>query len=441
MSADLASLVSATGWALLHFIWQGALLAAASAFLLLLMRNARPQSRYALACGAMLVSLLLPVSEVLRRLSHNPAPAAPPEVLSQPVAATPYQIDMLHLNSWLHSHLNWIVALWLLCVALLALRMGVGVLWLASYADARRSREDAFWQRRLSALAGRFALRRGVVLRVVQNLESPLTVGCLRPLVLVPAALISGMSPDLLEALLAHELAHIQRHDYLVNLIQNLIAMLLFYHPAIWWLSRRIRLERELIADDLAARTLGEPRRLALALSELDLFQLTTPQLAQAAHGGNLMLRIKRLVKPEAQAFNWKAVVTVLGLSLACLTAYAHALRPAESASEVAKTALSESSKSGHVFKNPHIDFLKCKPDYPRQSLRQNETGLVRVSVLVDPDGTMKKTKVIKSSGFPRLDEAVTAAIENCKEKAGPGTVDGKPASMWIKVQYVWKLE
>ena len=82
---------------------------------------------------------------------------------------------------------------------------------------------------------------------------------------LVPAVLVTGMPPHLLEALLAHELGHIRRHDYLINLLQNVVEILLFYHPAVWWLSRRIRTEREQIADDFAAHHLGDPRRLALA--------------------------------------------------------------------------------------------------------------------------------------------------------------------------------
>jgi len=114
----------------------------------------------------------------------------------------------------------------------------------------------------------------------------------------------------------------VRRHDYLVNLIQSAIEILLFYHPAVWWLSHRIRIERELIADDLAASALGEPRRLALALSELDLFQLSTPQLAPGAHGGKLMSRIKRLVRPQSETLNWKLALPALGLAL---TAAIHA--------------------------------------------------------------------------------------------------------------------
>ena len=144
-------------------------------------------------------------------------------------------------------------------------------------------------------------------------------------MILIPASLITGMTPSYLEALIAHELAHISRFDYVVNFIQNLIEMVLFFHPAVWWISKKIRTERENIADDLAASMLGEPRRLALALQELEYIQFTTPQLAQAAHGGNLMLRIKRLVRPEAQSINWKTAVTALGISAACFGMVANA--------------------------------------------------------------------------------------------------------------------
>jgi predicted nucleic acid-binding Zn-ribbon protein len=159
---------------------------------------------------------------------------------------------------------------------------------------------------------------RPVFLRAARGLESPVAAGIWRPVIFLPASLLTGMPPELLEALLAHELAHIRRHDYLVNLVQSAIEVLLFYHPAVWWISRRIRIEREQICDDLAAGALGEPRRLALALQELDLLQLSTPHLAQGAHGGNLMNRIRRLIHPEPRPLAWKALASILGVTAAC---------------------------------------------------------------------------------------------------------------------------
>jgi hypothetical protein len=230
------------------------------------------------------------------------------------------------LRQALQPRLPLVILCWSGGAALMALRLLLGLAWVRSRTRSGAFRADPGWQAVLDRLAVRMGLGRKVILGLVDELASPVTAGCLRPLVLVPASLATGMAPQLLEALLAHELAHVRRHDYLVNLVQSAIEILLFYHPAVWWLSHRIRIERELIADDLAASALGEPRRLALALSELDLFQLSPPQLAPGAHGGKLMSRIKRLVRPQAESLvgslSWKLALPALGLAL---TAAIHA--------------------------------------------------------------------------------------------------------------------
>ncbi len=156
------------------------------------------------------------------------------------------------------------------------------------------------------------------------------------------------MPAPLLEALIAHELAHVRRHDYLVNLLQGVVETLLFYHPVVWWLSRRIREERELIADDLAANALGDRRRLALALAELDRsFDASTPTLprfAPAARGGQLMARIQHLIRPRRSGIARNQLLSLaslplLGLALAGIAAYAQAT-PAQTAPVQASTGL-----------------------------------------------------------------------------------------------------
>jgi uncharacterized protein YoxC len=147
--------------------------------------------------------------------------------------------------------------------------------------------------------------------------------------VLLPTALLAHMPVELVEALLAHELAHIRRHDYLVNLVQGAVEALLFYHPVTWWLSRRIRHEREQVADHLAAQAIGEPRRLALALSELSTCLATQerlPSLALAAHGGHLMSRIEQLVRPALRrSRGGRITFPLLGVAVACVALLAHA--------------------------------------------------------------------------------------------------------------------
>ena len=116
--------------------------------------------------------------------------------------------------------------------------------------------------------------------------DVPTVVGWLRPAVILPVAALANLSPAQVEAVLAHELAHIRRHDYLVNLFQTLAETLLFYHPAVWWLSARIRTEREHCCDDVAVAVSGDAVGYARALAELEAWRVGTPGMALAATGG-----------------------------------------------------------------------------------------------------------------------------------------------------------
>ncbi|MBI3713260.1 MAG: M56 family metallopeptidase, partial [Burkholderiales bacterium] len=333
LATSIVPVLYAIGWALIHFLWQGTLVAGVTALLLMLTSNAKAQTRYAISCIALLICALLPLWELMQTGVSSQSDA------TMVVARTAIEGGVSNvelslrqqLEIWLHSHLLQMVAIWLTVVSLLMCRMLLGLWWLQSYHQGKRGVAHPALQHQLDRLSHAFALSKQVILRVVDDLESPITIGSLRPMVLVPASLVTGMSPAHLEALLAHELAHISRYDYLFNLMQHLIESFLFFHPAVWWISKKIRNERENIADDLAASVLGEPRRLALALQELDHIRFTTPQLAQAAHGGHLMSRIKRLVRPEDHSMNWKTAVTLIAATVAGFTLAANAAVPAAS--------------------------------------------------------------------------------------------------------------
>lgn len=335
MSPAFTSIVNAIGWSLIHFVWQGALLAGVLAIVLILLTNANPKTRYLLACGTLLTCMVLPIASFDTAIA-NPGPLVSNDISSAHVSVAAGGLAKTDsLLAWVGPHLPMMVFTWLCCVALLTLRMGLGFLWVARlHATASRELPDG-WQSRFATLTDKYALRRAVSLRVVADLATPMTAGWWRPVVFVPAALITGMPAHLLEALLAHELAHIKRHDYIVNLMQTVIEVLLFFHPAVWWISRQIRTEREKIADDLAARTLGEPRRLALALQKLEMLRPSGPSLAQAADGGSLLLRIKRLVSPHRRPVEWKSASVVVALVAASAAICAQASLPAADSSQV----------------------------------------------------------------------------------------------------------
>ena len=340
--------LSVLGWALFHVLWQASLIALAAAVGLRLLRSASAQSRYAMLCLALLLCIALPLQYVFSHSgqdvqSWQPDLLAIQDAETSATSSSHNQVDTSddaallaskHVNGYWQS---WeprfasvapiLVLLWSIGVAGMALRMCAGLLWVRQRVQAGSHQSNVFWQVKLQQLAQKMAIRGEIRLGISDEIESPFTVGWWRPMVIFPTALMSGMPPELLEALLAHEVAHVKRMDYLVNLLQSAIEILLFFHPAVWWMSRQIRIEREQIADDLAAGLLGEPRRLALALSELEQFQFSHPQLAQAAHGGNLMSRIKRLIRPvtPASVWSWKTALPLLSLSAACSLIYAQA--------------------------------------------------------------------------------------------------------------------
>ncbi|MFC3551686.1 M56 family metallopeptidase [Lysobacter cavernae] len=333
MADLLASLVPALGRALLHFLWQGAVIGLVAAIVLQLLSNARPQTRYAVACVALLVCVLAPMASIVAHVGVPAGATAPVTTASMaaPAMASRLVIDPVAWPTQLDNALPWIVALWAAGACVLSLRMAMGLAWIRRLRATPQAEAQAPWQARLDALAVRSGLKPGIVLHLVDSLDSPVSAGWWHPVVLLPTALITRMPTDLIEALLAHELAHIRRHDYLVNLMQGVVEALLFYHPVTWWLSRRIRIEREHIADRLAAEVTGEPRRLALALSELS--ELSTlnrsscppPHLAQAAHGGHLMSRIEQLVRPGHRASAGRIAFPLLGIAAACIAFYAQA--------------------------------------------------------------------------------------------------------------------
>ncbi len=170
-------------------------------------------------------------------------------------------------------------------------------------------------------------MKRTGVSRPVRLLESvaievPMVVGLWRPLILVPASTLTGLSVSQLEAILAHELAHIRRHDYLVNLLQALVETALFYHPAVWWLSSRIREEREHCADDVAVECCGDALLYSRALATIEQLRVRIPSPAVAASGGSLLQRIQRLLAaPQARVHlhPWRLAGSLVAATLVVL--------------------------------------------------------------------------------------------------------------------------
>ena len=301
------------GWALLHSLWELSAIAAIAFFAILLLRHQAAQVRYVVGYVVLLIMMALPLATYAILWTHRPATIAP--VADVPttgfrdliIAATgdnhsaivPGAVGVRdRALALLHSVPPYAAVVYLAGAAMLILRLFVG------YTALRRLRRDAHLAGPCQALVETLRDRLGISVPVQilhsSQVEVPTVLGAWRPLILLPLTTTTGLSTEHLTCLLLHELAHIRRHDFLANLVQSLIETLLFYHPAVTWLSGVIRQEREHCCDDIAAAAIGNRGHYAAALVSMESLRATSRNLVVAANGGSLLGRIQRLLRPAA---------------------------------------------------------------------------------------------------------------------------------------------
>jgi beta-lactamase regulating signal transducer with metallopeptidase domain len=373
----------ATAQALMHFLWQGALVGLAAWVALSLLERAKASTRYAVALGALLLMAVLPFATAFRLAGDLPRPA-PAALQAAPAAAPVVSASgtaggAATARTFGASLLPWIFNLWLAGVAALSL------VHLGGFRRVRHlSRQGRPVEERLQALARDLGhglrIRRAVDLLESAAVSVPATVGWLRPVVLVPASALTGLTPRQLEAILAHELAHVRRHDYLVNLFQTAVETLLFYHPAVWWVSAQVRRERENCCDDLAVTVCGDRLGYARALVELEGLRAAAPRLALAATGGSLADRVRRLLAPPNRPSRrpWAAGLLALALlpagavvQTACSGTARQALHGKESHTSRTWTAERQGDKLRLTLKTRNTSWNKWTSvdDYPLSDL------------------------------------------------------------------------
>jgi bla regulator protein blaR1 len=321
-------MIRALGWSLLHFVWQGAILAALLASLSHMLRRAAPQVRYRLAAATLLVMLLMPVVtyQVVRTSAEAEAGTIVPMATAAGTASsvawegTTGRVDALPaapaLERRVEPLLPLLVGCWVVGVLLLSLRALGGFVLVERLRRTGLTRPPKAFEEALVRLVETLRVSAPVLLYESALVKVPTVLGWIRPVILLPASAVTGLSLPQIELLLAHELAHVRRLDYLVNLAQTAAETLLFYHPAVWWVSSRMRVEREHCCDDMAVAACGSAVRYARALAELAGLCSDAPALAMAASGGSLFDRIARLVAgPPPPSRASRGVATVLGIA------------------------------------------------------------------------------------------------------------------------------
>jgi beta-lactamase regulating signal transducer with metallopeptidase domain len=351
-----SNVLTQLGQVLLQSLWQGAVLGGVLLVLLVFIRQSK--IRYALACmtlfallGWVVVSWVQVWGSSLARADSSPviseqmqssvatsAKVADGRIVertnqnalgsSQPttqenrestVTASETRTRVTSFNVDLQKVLPYISLAWMVGVAALSLRLLISFYLLRKYRKQSFELSEPWIVERMQGLAKRLKMQQHIALFQTNTLAVPAVMGVLKPLVLLPSSLVSGLSVGQLELLLAHELAHIKRRDYLVNILQTLAETLLFYHPVVWWVSKVIRQEREHCCDDLALQVTGQSAvEYADVLLRLEKSRQT---LALAANSGSLLKRVERLLSPTRAMVELRSgIVTLLMVGLLSLT-------------------------------------------------------------------------------------------------------------------------
>src|SRR6266702_2819317 len=318
----------ALGWALVDSLWQNALAAAGLAALLALVPVRAARIRYAFATLTLAMMLALPLATAVRLSGTSPqisdVVTATSAVAAGPTGPGPRAVAAIPtpaaIRAAIEPVLPWVVLAWFGGVVALSLRLASGWLMTRQLRRVGTSSVPDACVEAVARLAARLRISRPVRVLASAVVQVPAVIGWLRPMILLPASALTGLTPLQLDALLAHELAHVRRYDYLLNLIQSVIETLLFYHPAVWWVSQQVREEREHCCDDLAVAVCGDAHFYARALLSMERLRVTPPAfaLAAAGRGGTLMGRIRRLVAPvQTEIFpRWMAGVVAVTLAL-----------------------------------------------------------------------------------------------------------------------------
>ena len=299
--------LNASGWealgqSVIHFLWQGAVIGLLAAIALRGLRPCSAELRYfvsglflftmaAVFVGTFIV--LLPEEEVVMAISSTSAGFEGGAAMEDPLVEVVVEAPSVSAE---FDYFKIPAACWALGVFGMLVRFGTARVRTGQLRRKEISLPEDHWLQAFETLKEQLGVNQAVGLIRSNIAETAMVVGWLKPIVIVPASAFSALTPEQLRAVLAHELAHIRRYDHWVNLLQGLVEILIFFHPAAWWLSRQMRVDRENCCDDQAVRMTGSPKPLAEALLRLESFRAAFVTASLAANGGSFKHRILRIL-------------------------------------------------------------------------------------------------------------------------------------------------
>jgi beta-lactamase regulating signal transducer with metallopeptidase domain len=345
--------------------------------LLLLTRRSTAALRYAVLCT--LFFLFLAGVWLTFLLEWNQGMEATEQTYA--IAGQEGSFSFLSLHQWrtdlasfLNQNAHRIVLAWTLVSLFHAGRMVREVVYIRKLQNRRTRTAEPFWKARMQALAAELGIRKTVSLVESTVVKVPIVIGHFKPLVMVPLGMLNHLPPDEMEAVLLHEMAHIRRHDYLVNYLQRIAESLFFFNPGLLWVSTLLRVEREVCCDEMAIARTGNKRQFVEALIRCKEHAMQTPGFSLGLFGNrNLLLqRLDRIVSNQNKTLS-QMEAALFGFSLLVLTLIFSGLNePAKPAAMLA---------SNHPVRQVVTQMLAQQPQKESKQVTTNNKPAPTVSL------------------------------------------------------------
>ena len=332
--------IKGIGTTLIHSIWQGLVVALLLAVVLYALPRKAAQLKYWMSVTALIAIVFwsgTTFNQQLFELSDNQLALVDGQVqvnLSVGQLTEIYRTENLMslingIPEKIESYMYSLVTIWIVGVVFFLLRLQGSMIYLHRLRTTGIQSVPLIWQRKIKHMSQRLGIKSSIEIVESRVAEIPMVIGHLKPMILLPMGMLTGLQTHEVEAILAHELAHIKRFDYIINIAQTVIESVLFFNPAIWWVSRMIRKQREHCCDDIAVKCCGNQLVYASALTNLGAWSLRTPTLGMGLfkNQNELLMRIKRLIYPEGTNRSVKEKLVpgvVLIATLLCLSWYSH---------------------------------------------------------------------------------------------------------------------
>jgi beta-lactamase regulating signal transducer with metallopeptidase domain/uncharacterized coiled-coil protein SlyX len=423
------STIASFGWTLIHSLWQGALLAAIAFASLYLLRRKSANLRYTIGVGVLATQVFISaVTFVYYYLKISAASTATIRASSFSFSSanagkiTDYQLPTIFkVQLWLSSHLYELVVCWLIGAAFLMLKFAGGWIFTQRLRLNARIVMDKEWRARFGVITAKMNITQSVEFRETAKIVTPMVIGALSPVVLIPLGLLSGFSTAQVEAILAHELAHIRRNDYLINMLQSFVEVVFFFHPAIWWLSDRIRAEREHCCDDIAVSVCGDKMSLAHALVKVAEWQHTPGfAMAFASKKPLLLQRVQRVLglnpKPTRTLGNLPIMLFALSLVIG-VSVYAVAQKSDKQKAKKSVQHAAKKKQSAHKYTARDLSVAKANEVEPVVELADMDVPEIEIPEFDIPEFEIPDIDLSGMADVPFMNDSTQKKMNEIHRK------------------------